>query len=179
MFKKLLGIKKLERNFKVVGNSLNRSWQWIDHFNKLNASYEDRINRLERSNAQLIAVTQELIGQLQSMEEELEQEPVEEEPEPGPEEVIRVKRNLSLPDKDLLLVQIIHQYAAFDKESSLETNTVYDNLTYEITKRGLRKKLNSLVDKGLLKTYKKGNCRHWYLNSGALAKIKKALKSND
>lgn len=179
MFKKLLGIKKLEKNFKVVGDSLNRSWQWIDHFNKLNAGYEDRINRLERSNAQLIEVTRDLIERLQSVNEELESEPVQEDPEPQVVNVVPAKQNLNLPDKDLFLIRVIHQYAAFDKESSLETNTVYDNLTYEITKRGLRKKLNSLVDKGLLRTYKKGNSRHWYLNSGALAKVKKALKSND
>jgi len=177
MFKRLLGIKKLEKNFKILGDSLNRSWQWIDSFNKNNSKYEERISRLEKSNTQLIEVTKELINQLQSIDtqepKELE-EPIE---EPAPVNVVPSSDKINLPDKDMYLVKLIHQYAAFDKESSIETNALFDNLTFKITRRGLRKKLGYLVDKELLRTFKKGNTRYWYLNSGALGKIKKALQS--
>jgi len=172
MFKRLLGINKLEKNFKVVGKSLNRSWEWINHLNKSNASSEERIARLEKSNIHLIELTRELINQLQTAESE---EVVEE------QEVVvpRVANNVNLPDKDLLLLQLMYQYAAFDKENAVDTNTLFSNLTYKITSRGLRKKLNSLVDNGLLRTAKQGNVRYWYLNAGTLGKIKKSLKARE
>jgi len=171
MIKRILGINKLEKNFKTVGASLNRSWEWINHFDKINSHYEERINRLEQSNLHLIELTRELLNKLESSA--IEEPSIVEEP------VTPVVEKVSIPDKDLFLLQLVHQYAAFDKENAVETNTIFDNLTFKITARGLRKKLNSLVDSGYLRSTKRGNVRYWYLNSGALAKIKKAMKSKE
>jgi len=185
MFKRLLGIQKLEKNFKVVGDSLNRSWKWINHFNQTNSHIEDRIVKLEQSNLQLIEVTRELMGQLQKQQEQVDiqaQSVVEEQViVEAPQNVI-ISRNddaVNLPDKDLFLVKLVYQYAAFDKEHSVDTNTIYSNLPYKITPRGLRKKMNSLVDNGLLRTSKVGNTRYWYLNDGALGKVKKSLQAKE
>ncbi len=172
MLKKLLGINRLERNFKILGDSLNRSWEWINHFNKLNSMYEERLQRLEKSNLHLMEITRELINQLQKTEEPVPQ--VREQ-----EVTAHVNQEVNLSDKDLYLLQLIYQYAAFNPEHAVDTNTLFNNLTYKITPRGLRKKLTSLVDNGLLKSAKKGNVRYWYLNTSALAKIKKALKEKE
>lgn len=185
MFKKLLGINRLERNFKVVGSSLNRSWEWINHLNKTNQTYEDRISRLEKSNMQLLEVTKELLARFQESEAE---EPVSqvqyvEEPVQAPVNVPvsapvnMMSADVSLADKDLFLLQLMYQYAAFNRENAVETNTLFENLTYKITPRGLRKKLEGLSNGGLLSSVKKGNSRFWFLNPGAMSKVKKALKT--
>ncbi len=181
MLKRILGINKLEKNFKIVGESLNRSWEWINHLNKKNELYDERIKRLEQSNMQLINLSKELLKKLQEMTNssaetrELKEESSNDEFDTG----ITEPENINLSNKDLFLLQLIHQYAAFNRDNAIDTNTLYNNLTYKITSRGLRKKLSSLVDSGFLRSAKKGNVRYWYLNSGALAKIKKALKEKE
>jgi hypothetical protein len=178
MFRKKTKIKKLENNFKIVGDSLNRSWEWINHFNDVNSVYEERISRVENTNKQLVDITKQLIKRMEDLETS-GVEVVEEVVEEIPRNLPIVSKSFSLPQKDLFLIELLYQYAAFNKENSIETGTLYDNLTYKITKRGLRKKLNSLVDNGILRTIKRGNSRFWYLNPGSLGKIKSALKSKE
>ncbi|HLE06012.1 MAG TPA: hypothetical protein VI790_01555 [Candidatus Nanoarchaeia archaeon] len=185
MFKKLLGINRLERNFKVVGTSLNRSWEWINHLNKANQTYEDRISRLEKSNMHLLEVTKELLNRFQEAETEevTSQTQYIEEPVQAPVSmpvsapVNMMSADVSLADKDLFLLQLMYQYAAFNRENAVETNVLFENLTYKITPRGLRKKLEGLSNGGLLASVKKGNSRFWFLNPGAMSKVKKALKT--
>ncbi|MFA5405763.1 MAG: hypothetical protein WC307_00165 [Candidatus Nanoarchaeia archaeon] len=176
MFKRLFGIHKIEKNVNNIGTSLNRSWEWINHLNTASSAYEDRILRLEKTNIELIDAIKELMNKMQP------EEPVSQTVESSEEEyesVPQVDSAINLPDKDLFLVNIIYQYASFDKSNAIDTNTLFQNLPYKITSRGLRKKLNTMVVNGLLKTYKRGNVRYWYLNAGALARIKKALKTKE
>ncbi len=173
MFKRLLGIHKLEKNFKIVGESLNRSWEWINHLNELTKKNEERLLRIEKSQAQLLELSKELLSYLQKTEEP--KAPVQIRQEQYEQPV----NNSQVSEKDLFLLQLMHQYAAFNEQSSVDTNTIFSNLTYKITQRGLRKKLNSLENNGFLKSIKRGNVRYWYLSPGALSKIKKALKEKE
>ncbi len=169
MFKRLFGIHKIEKKIDGFTDSLVRSWGWIKHLNNITELYEERIKRLEQSNIQLIELTSQLIG---SMEEE-EYEEVEEQKQQ------LVSSRIELPNKDIALMQILYQYAAFDRNNAVSTQEVYNNLTYKITERGLRKKLMSLIQSGLINSIKKGNTRHWFINTGSLAKIKKAIKEKE
>jgi len=180
MFKKLFGIHKIEKNVNTIGSSLNRSWEWINHLNKRSAAYEERILRLENTNIQLIEAVKELLNKVQKAEPVKEAVEAEEGDESEEEPVAQpINGEVHLPDKDLFLVNVIYQYASFDKNNAIDTNTLYQGLPYKITSRGLRKKLNTMVSGGLLRTFKKGNVRYWYLNEGALGKIKKALKAKE
>ncbi len=171
MIKKLLGIKKIEKKMDAFTDSLVRSWEWIKHLNNITEQYEERLKRLEESNMKLIELANQLINRFEG--EIYEEEEAEEVIEQG----ARVpNQKLDLPDKDMLLIQILYQYAAFDKENSISTQEIFDNLTYKITDRGLRKKLMNLSKSGLINSIKKGNTRYWFINAGNLAKIKKAIK---
>lgn len=170
MIKRLFGIHKIEKRIDGFTNSLVRSWDWIKHLNNITGHYEERIKRLEQSNIQLIELTNQLINKFET--EYYEEEELEEEPR-----VINTRINL--PDKDMVLIQVLYQYAAFNKDSAVPTQEIFNNLTYKITDRGLRKKLKLLSNSSLINSYKKGNTRFWFINTGNLAKIKKAIKEKE
>ena len=168
MLKRLFGIHKIEKKLDGFTDSMVRSWEWIKHLNNLTERYEDRIKRLEHSNVKLIDVVNQLISGVEEEEEEVEEL-----------ESQVIPSRVELPNKDMILMQILYQYAAFDKNNAVSTQEVFNNLTYRITERGLRKKLMSLIKSGLINSVKKGNTRHWFINTGSLAKIKKAIKEKE
>jgi len=172
MFKRLLGIKKLESGLSTINKSLSRSWQWISHFNNLNSSYENRLNALESSQNKILELLNSVI-ESEDKESPKEERYVEQpfvsassEPENTP---------VRITGKTSTIIQIIYGYAAFSYDNAITTNKIAEHITFKITERGLRKKLNSLVETGFLKTVKKGNTRFWYLNSDKLIRIKKLL----
>ncbi len=172
MLKRLLGIKKLEKNLKIIGESLNRSWQWINHFNELNQHYEEKLKKIENSQLEIMSILKELLDKLK----EKEHTQIEEQEE---EIVPQVNPSININNKDLFILRLIHQYAAFDVENSIDTNAIYTHLPFKITQRGLRKKLDSLHEKGFLRCIKRGNTKYWYLSPGAIAKLKKAAKQKE
>lgn len=91
----------------------------------------------------------------------------------------RILIRRSLPKSDALLVQILHNNAAFDRGTSLTTKEIYDNIPYKISERGLRKKLMSLESIGLVTSKKEGNTRSWYISVGNIGKVKKAIKEEE
>lgn len=158
MLKRLLGIKKIEESIEKAFSGIKNCWSWIEHLNEKNKVYEERIKKLEESNKKLAEAMLELFEKVESRVE-------------------KVELNIpELPERDVILLKIMHQYAAFDESRAISTNEIFQNLTFEITERGLRKKLEQMQREGLLGSVKRGTVRFWYIQPGKIAKVKRAIK---
>ena len=88
-------------------------------------------------------------------------------------------KEIKINKNDDILLQVLHQNAAFDPSSALSTAFIYENLPFSITKRGLRKKLNSLVEKDLIGSKKDGNDRKWFVKTGKISQVKSIIKARN
>jgi len=80
-----------------------------------------------------------------------------------------------LGKKEAYILQILYQLACFDASSSIETPRIFENLPYNITIRGLRKKMYKLQEQGVVNSVMVGNSRRWFLDMNKLSKLKEFL----
>ncbi len=184
---KLFGIdkihKRLDSELYDLRKNLKTSWNWINYLHELEQDNKAKIKQLMEENKEL----KELIKELSLRKEEHNKVEVKEEqsvaePVPAKEEV-KERSDIAFKEvdvngigkKEVYILQILYQLACFDSSSSIETSKIYENLPYSITKRGLRKKLYKLQEKGIISSVSYGNSKRWYLDMGKLAKLKEFL----
>ncbi len=174
MFKKLLGIDKIEEEIEEIKKEVLKNkeanvklWKWIEYLHKKNKLLEEEVNSLKDKNKKLREVLSKLIEKLDlikankiNYEENLV------------EEVADVKFSKS----DEVILEILYSLAAINKDNCIETSKILENLPFKITPRGLRKKLENLEKIGLIKSIKVGNKKYWYIATENINKLKKRMK---
>ncbi len=174
MIKRLLGITKLEEIIRRFHSDTQNHWGHTQNLYKLHEANQKEMARLrEEVNSKtdkLLYFMNALVEKMESAEDRDIREVVPEQPQ-----VLPVQEDL--PDTDVVVLQIMHQNAAFDTLNAVTTAQIYDNLPFPITKRGLRKKLISLTKHGVLMTFKRANERYWHISTGKLASVKEAISS--
>jgi len=175
MIKRVLGIRELESNIKKLRNFFDNHWghtnhlhSKTDHHTRRLSEHSERLDKvekeLENKTKSIILVMENILSKLEGM-----QITTVSEPEVIEQTVVVHKKEFA--DKDKIILQIMHQNAAFSKDSSLETNYIYTNLPFSITPRGLRKKLAALEDLGLVASRKEGKKNKWFVRTGKLAEV--------
>lgn len=194
MIKKWLGIRELEKNLKQFKHFLKN---YSDHTKNLyshQSHHHNRISHLERKHYKIDEMERKMqsmfdliegiIYRLEEMEQnniDIEQVPVKQKTPEAYEEVAEevyespVKKEIQIGDRDKILLQILHQNAAINRENGISTKKVYENLPFSITQRGLRKKLKSLKKDGLISGVKKGRRLVWFVKTGELARVKSII----
>jgi predicted transcriptional regulator with HTH domain len=161
---RLLGIDRIKRRIWQLRTSTLVSWEWIRCLYRNQLRYGERIAKLEESNRRILNLLEKVMLKLDEISTA------------KPKEVAVEPMKLEMTRKDATLLRILHQYAAFDAESSISTNEIYKNLPFALTKRGLRKRLMNLQLLGLISSIRKGNVKYWHLSEGRIAKIKKVIR---
>ncbi len=174
MIKRLLGIAKLEEIMRRFHSDTQNHWGHTQNLYKLYETHQKEMTRLrEEVNSKtdkLLYFMNDLIEKMESAEDRDIREVV-----PREAKVLPVQEDF--PDTDVVVLQIMHQNAAFDTQNAVTTARIYDNLPFPITKRGLRKKLISLTKHGVLMTFKRANERYWHISTGKLASVKEVISS--
>jgi hypothetical protein len=195
MIKKWLGIRDIEDNMKQMKVFLRSYSEQMKSLYMNHASHHSRISELERNHRKVEDLERKMDSMLSMMEkivlhlEEMEsqdyavEEPqgvYQKEPE-AYEEVAEkvyeapVKREVFVGNKDKIILQILHQNAAFEANSAVSTSKIYSNLTFNITQRGLRKKLDALQKSGLISGTKEGKSCNWFVRTGELSTVKELI----
>ncbi|VVB74964.1 Uncharacterised protein [Candidatus Tiddalikarchaeum anstoanum] len=196
--------KKTEDELDQVKKNMKTSWSWVNYLHELEQDNRSRIKKLEDENSELKELFKAEIERLSNIQvsqntgikvqekhiklnEDKEKSKTvpeqEEEDEDDEKEELLDKKGLPLKELDIqgigkkeaYLLQILYQMACFDGSSSLETGKIFEHLPYQITVRGLRKKLYKLQQQGIIKSVMYGNTRKWYLDMEKLAKLKQFL----
>lgn len=187
-FGRLAGVDKLEKKvdkeITQLEKNLKTSWNWINYLHELEQDNKTKIKQLMKENEELKELIKErpVLNSPEPMKEKKEKKTVkekEEVPEPVKEKTnpLNLKKiDISgIGKKEAYILQILYQLACFDASSSIETGKIYDNLPYNITKRGLRKKLYKLQEQSAINSVMYGNSRRWFLDMNKLAKLKQFL----
>lgn len=204
--KKVLGIEELESNvnkkLNTMEGNLKTSWNWISYLHELEQDNKQKIKNLIEENKELKELIKEkntvLVPEQSYEKKELKiaqksilnenAEGIEEssikiaEPiaaKSGSESEIAFK-NIDISGigkNEAFILQILYQMACFDASSSIETPRIHDNLPYNITIRGLRKKMYKLEEQGIVSSVMIGNSRRWFLDMGKISKLKEFLKA--
>jgi len=168
MIKKLLGIHEIERSVRELRQLLSHSWGHTRNLYSLGHENRQKIMELERKlderTKRVLLLLEELLNRLEghALKEEVKAVEV-----PPP----RVETS----EKDNVILQILHQNAAFSREGALSTQFIYNNLPFSITQRGLRKKLYALERMGLIARTREGKENKWYIRTGKLAEVKEKI----
>lgn len=177
-FKRLLGVERLEnkteRELEQIKKNLKTSWSWVNYLHELEQENRTRIKKLEDENAEL----KELVKKDAVIEVPQKKEVKKAQKVPK-----QKKSDLSFKEidisgvgkKEAYVLQILYQLACFDGSSSIKTSDIFSHLPYQITNRGLRKKLYKLEEQGLINSVKYGNTRKWFLYMDKLSKLKQFL----
>lgn len=167
MIKRLLGIHEIERSVRELRQLLSHSWGHTRNLYSLGHENRQKIKELERKlderTKRILLLLEELLNQLEEHSQE-EVKVVETRPQ-------RVETS----EKDNVILQILHQNAAFSREGALSTQFIYNNLPFSITQRGLRKKLYALERMGLIARTREGKENKWYIRTGKLAEVKEKI----
>ncbi len=193
MIKRLLGIKDLERNLKQLklfmrnysAHTKNLYKSVYFHHHKLNNLEQNyvKIEQLDKKMNSILSFIEKIVERLEVLEEanyavempagqeETKQEEVLLEEKQG----IIEKPDIFVGDREKIILQILHQNAAINRENAISTTKIYENLPFNITQRGLRKKLDSLERTGIITGIKEGKSRNWYIRTGELARVKEVI----
>lgn len=188
-FKRMLGVEKLEKKVKKeiehLEKNLKTSWNWINYLHELEQDNKSKIKQLMQENEELKelikernlkAIKEPTKEAKKGKEEKKEKKKVPEQKKPANSNLNLKKVDISgIGKKESYVIQILYQLACFDSSSSITTTKVFENLPYKITKRGLRKKLYKLEEKGIIGSMMYGNSRRWFLEMNKLAKLKQFL----
>ncbi len=195
MIKKWLGIREMESNLKQLKVFMKNYSEHAKNLYNNHNYHNNRLSNLEGNHKKLHEMDRKMESMFTMMEKIVqrmeEMEPiyeVVEQPqavyEKTPEIVEEVaetiyespvKTEIFVGDKDKILLQILHQNAAIDETNSIPTKRIFDNLPFNITQRGLRKKLTSLESQGIISSKKEGKKRSWHVKTGELARVKELL----
>ncbi len=197
IIKKILGIKDLEEKYdkklhdydtKIgkIREYLKTSWSWVNYLHELEQDNKKRIEHIEGENKELKSLIKE-INEKRKLTKDIKEKVKEEAEKPEPESEPELENEIELKKidirglgkKEAFILQILYKMASFDVISSLSTSGVYKNLPYDISKRGLRKKLYKLEELGLISSIKRGRARKWYLDMVKLEKLKSFLKTRN
>jgi len=194
LLKKILGIdnlkQEMDKGFTEVEQKLKTSWNWINYLHELEQENKSTIEQLKKENTQLKELMKDKTEILQVPHKEVpvkkqEQKFEEQEEEPMQEEPIAQKADSNIKlkkidisgigQKEAYILQILYQLACFDQSSSIRTSKIHENLPYNITTRGLRKKLYKLQEQGIINSVMYGNTRKWFLDMNKITKVKQFL----
>ncbi len=146
---KILGIEDLKKRTSGVERSIGSLWEWINYLNFRLGQLDKKVEEIERR-----------ISDIETLaKEEFEREEIE--------RIAKVE--------DRFIFQILHNLAAFSEDTAIETTRIYENIPFLITLRGLRKKLEQLEREGVLRSFKRGNKRFWYIREGKIDEVKEVL----
>lgn len=194
---------KVDKSLKTMEGNLKTSWNWINYLHELEQDNKQKIKKLIEENKELkelvkekntVLVPEQKIPKDQSKivpkqvlnpskPKEIEAINKLQEPSLEIKEELTDKAELKfknidisgLGKKDAYILQILYQLACFDASSSIETPKIHENLPYNITIRGLRKKMYKLQEQGVLNSVMVGNSRRWFLDMNKLSKLKEFL----
>ena len=180
MIKGILGIRELELNIKKLRQFFDVHWGHTNYIhnemNRHSKKFTEYSKRLENMEWKLEERTKSIIVLMESILQRLEDmnEPVSEVLSAPIEQTIIVHKK-EFGNKDKIILQIMHQNAAFSPENSIETTDIFANLPFSITPRGLRKKLASLEKAGLVSSRKHGKKNKWFVRTGKLAEVSEII----
>jgi len=150
---KILGIEDLKDRTSGIERSVGNLWEWINYINFKLGQLDKKVEEIRKR-----------VEDIESLaKEEFEREEIE--------------RAAKIEDK--FIFQVLHNLAAFSEDTAIETTKIYRNIPFLITLRGLRKKLEQLEKNGLLKSYKKGNKRFWYIREGKISEVQEVLAEEE
>lgn len=176
MLKRLFGIDKIEAMVERFRSDMHNHWGHTQNLYKMHELNSMEIEKLRQElnvkTSQLVYIMNGLIDKIEKVEDRDVREIV-------PEEGTKVLAQERFPESDFVILHIMHQGAAFDPSNAVNTAQIYDNLPFQITKRGLRKKLITLVKQGFVMTSKKSNERYWYISTGRLAAVKQMIAAKN
>ena len=184
-FDKLFGVEKLEKKIKKdisqIEQNLKTSWNWINYLHELEQENRKKINHLIEENNQLKELVKNKGPVI--MPEIRAKTPVKAEKKHVPERKAKKDSAIKLKEMDIrgigkkeaFILQILYQLACFDSSSSISTTKIHENLPYNITQRGLRKKLTKLMEQGIINSIPYGNRKRWFLDMSKLNKLKQFL----
>lgn len=173
MIKKVLGIRKLEKNISNVHKMMGQHWghtnNLYDMHSGINSKIEELENKFDQKTQKILSILNDVLRQLEG---DTHSEELEETYEASP--VI-----YNLAKNDDILLRILHERASFSSNSAIPTKELFNNLPFAITMRGLRKKLMSLQKEGLVSTTKISNERRWYIKTGSISKVKSLIRQRN
>lgn len=150
---KLLGIDELKNRASGIERSIGSIWEWINYLNFKLSEIDKKINELDNRIKEIESIAKE----------EFDREEIE--------------RAAKIEDK--FIFQVLHNLAAFSEDTAIDTIKIYRNIPFLITPRGLRKKLEQLERDGLLRSFKKGNKRFWYIKEGRISEVQEVLAKEE
>lgn len=183
-------VEQLKKEFEQVKSNLKTSWNWINYLHELEQDNRSRIKKIDDQGLELKELIKSELSIKNRIKEavplqaaEIIKERVNEDtkksklvPEQKKEEPLMKEMDIKgIGKNEAYLLQILYRMACFDGSSSVETGKIFENLPYQITVRGLRKKLYKLQQQGIINSIMYGNTRRWYLDMEKLAKLKKFL----
>ncbi|MCW1301176.1 MAG: hypothetical protein QW507_02715 [Candidatus Nanoarchaeia archaeon] len=149
---RLLGIEEIRKRSMQIEAKFSNLWEWINYLNYKLGEIEKRFNEIDKRLTEIENLARE----------EYDREDLE--------------REAKIEEKFLL--QIFHNLAAFSQETAIETGRIYRNIPFLITIRGLRKKLEQMESRGILKSFRSGNRRYWYISEGKIEEVKSIITGN-
>ncbi len=189
MLKRFLGIRNLEKKILELNKALSNNWSHTTNLYNLNAVSFEKIKEIEKKlderTKHIMYVLDKVVKQIDESNKKLLSKDVEKTVNNSYKEVRQpVSQRTSqavfqLSKNDDLILKILHENAALSEDFAIPTKTIYGNLPFSITERGLRKKLSSLQNMGLVDSIKKGNERNWFIRTGSIMKVKEIIKKRN